>query len=123
VRIIEYFFGLIAPHDCILCGHEGAFLCQGCATTSLRPLSERCYRCLRQSTNCATCSVCRHHSVLKRVWVRTEYSEVAKRLIHALKFEYAKNVARLIAQELAAALALRQDGAKTVSAVCFAQAK
>lgn len=106
MRLIEHFFSLLAPHDCIICGQEGSVLCSGCSLQALPMLPERCYRCLRQSLNYSTCPVCRHYSVLKQVWVRTHYDNSAKQIVHELKFNFAKDVAAYIALELQKTLPL-----------------
>ncbi|MDB5183215.1 MAG: putative amidophosphoribosyltransferase [Candidatus Saccharibacteria bacterium] len=106
MRLIEHFFSLLAPHDCINCGQEGALLCSDCTVKKLEPVPGRCYRCFRQSLNCSTCPVCRHYSVLKHVWVRTQYNETAKQLVHELKFSFAKDAAHKIAKEIQTTLPL-----------------
>lgn len=98
--IFEHLFKVIAPHDCLLCGAEGRLICNACAPSSFTALPERCYRCYKLSMDCKTCQVCRHHSVLKNVWVRTAYDQPARQLIHALKFTHAKPAAVIIAAEI-----------------------
>jgi len=100
VRIIEHFFGLLAPHDCLNCGREGSLLCSDCSAINLESVPERCYYCYRASSNSTTCPACRHYSVLKHVWVRSDYTKTAKQLVHALKFNFAKDAAGQIAKEL-----------------------
>lgn len=100
MRLIEHFFQLLAPHECFNCGQEGSLLCNECATNVLPRIPSRCYRCFRQSLNYSTCPVCRCHSVLKHVWVRTQYNEPAKELVHELKFNFAKDAAQQIARKM-----------------------
>ena len=102
MRIIEHFYGLLAPHDCIICGSEGNLICSNCSARHLFPVPSRCYRCNKVSDKSSTCPTCRQYSVLKYVWVRTGYNEMTKQLVHALKFKFAKDVAKTIARELAA---------------------
>ena len=104
MSITEQLFRFLAPYDCINCGQEGRLLCRWCANDKLLPTTESCYRCNRLSPGFKTCSTCRHHSVLKHVWVRTDYNETAKELVHQLKFAYAKDAAKLIAEELTTTL-------------------
>jgi ComF family protein len=103
VIIIEQFFQFLAPHDCISCGKEGRLLCQNCAG-ALESLPESCYRCHSPSTNSKTCQLCIQHSSLKYVWVRTPYTDAAKKVIHSLKFIHARDAAELIAEEMAGVL-------------------
>lgn len=99
MRIIEQFFRVLAPDECVVCGQEGSLLCAECASVNLPSLPERCYRCFRQSAGFITCQNCRKHSVLKFVRVRTEYNEIAKKLVHQLKFEFTQTAAKTIAKE------------------------
>jgi len=97
MRLLEHFFALIAPHECVHCGLEGVILCDGCAKGQLEALPERCYRCYRLAPQSKTCLVCRHHSVLKHVWVSTGYTPSARKVVHSLKFDFARASAKLIA--------------------------
>jgi len=100
MRLLEHFFALIAPHECLQCGSEGVILCESCAKGQLEALPERCYRCYRISAQSKTCPVCRHHSVLKYVWVSTSYTPSARKVVHSLKFDFARASAKLIARHI-----------------------
>jgi len=104
MKIIEHFFTLIAPDECLVCGAEGSLLCVACSSVKLQKLPERCYRCFKQMAGYKTCLSCRRHSVLKYVFTRTEYDQLAKNLIYALKFSFTKSAARPIAREIAGLL-------------------
>lgn len=100
MRLIEHFFQLLAPHECIVCEVEGSLLCPICSTRSLEVIPERCYRCNRLSPQHKTCAVCRHYSVLTHAWIRTSYNPVAKKVVHNLKFDFARDAAKIIAAEI-----------------------
>lgn len=100
MSIIEQLFRLLAPYECLECGREGRLLCLWCSQERLESVPERCYRCYRLSPSYKTCSVCRHYSVLNHVWVRVSYNETPRKIIHALKFTYAQDAAKIIAEEL-----------------------
>ncbi len=100
MRIIEHFYRIIAPHECVVCGHEGTLLCRACSNKSLEVIPQRCYRCNKLSPQNKTCVTCRNHSVLTHAWVRTIYNETAKKVVHNLKFEFAKDAAKTIAAEI-----------------------
>ncbi|CAN5399470.1 ComF family protein [soil metagenome] len=104
MRIIEHFFRLIAPDECLNCGREGALLCAECCATALESIPPRCYRCNRLSEQSKTCPTCRHHSVIKNAWIRTSYTDYARKLVHELKFNYSRSAARIIAREIVACL-------------------
>jgi competence protein ComFC len=104
VKLIEHFFRLLAPDECLNCGVEGSLLCIRCAKSELQDIPVRCYRCYRLSPGSKTCNVCRHHTVLKSVWIRTGYVQAAKKVVHELKFNFARDAARLIAREMATTL-------------------
>ena len=84
--LLESILSVIAPHDCLGCGQEGAILCDNCAQLMLPSIPERCYICHGISANFRTCSSCRRKSSLYAVFVRTRYEGVAKDLVGMLKF-------------------------------------
>ena len=97
--IIEQLFKFIAPHDCINCQKEGRLLCRTCSI-GMRVVHGRCYKCHRVSRYGKTCSDCSQQSVLRYVWARTAYNQAAKKVIHELKFNHARDVAELMAEEM-----------------------
>jgi ComF family protein len=48
-----------------------------------------------------TCNACKTRVIAKRVWVATNYDDVAKHVIHELKFNYVRAVALDIARTIA----------------------
>jgi ComF family protein len=104
MSIIEQILSVITPYECLACGQEGRLLCKSCSYEKLEPVNERCYRCNSLSSDHKTCRACRNHSVLTHVWQRTEYNKLAKKIIHLLKYDFAKAAARLIAEELKSTL-------------------
>jgi ComF family protein len=91
--MFEQLFSIIAPHQCLDCGQEGTLLCRTCQD-ALPPPPLHCCRC--GSASCQSCA-----AVPGRVFAATEYTGVAKELIHKLKFERARAGAEHIAQVLA----------------------
>lgn len=100
MRLIEQFFKILAPYDCLGCGTEGSLLCSWCMEAALPATDGRCYRCNRLSANYKVCTTCRRHSSLNHLWVRTQYSDIAKELIHRMKFKYSGEAADMIAAEM-----------------------
>lgn len=103
MNMAEQLIALIAPHSCLGCKQEGPLLCTPCATALPRIVS-RCYRCNRITDSFKTCRSCRSSSDLFAVYGRTHYDNIAKNLVHALKYERARAAARDIAQALASGL-------------------
>jgi ComF family protein len=102
--IIEPIIALLAPHTCIGCATEGSLVCDWCREAAIQPLPSRCYRCHSLTQDSATCKKCRHKSDLAHVWVRTEYTGLAKLLVQKLKFERARAGAEVIARFMDEAL-------------------
>ena len=100
MRLLEHFFRLLAPYDCLRCGQEGSLICSWCIEDALPQVLERCYRCNKLSSFGKTCASCRRNSPIKHVWIRTEYTKSTKALVHIMKFKYSGEAADLIANEL-----------------------
>jgi predicted amidophosphoribosyltransferase len=101
MRLLEHLFDAIAPYDCLACGCEGTLLCANCATTALPVLERTCYGCQTPDRFARTCPDCRLEHAIEHVWFGTEYTGVAKRLVHELKFAYAAPAAQRTAECLA----------------------
>ena len=100
MKLIEQFFRILAPSSCMVCNEEGNLLCAWCAPEALPDTVGRCYRCNALYAYGATCSACRRHTPIAHLWVRTEYSDVARQLVHKMKFSYSSEAADILAQEL-----------------------
>lgn len=98
--MLDRLLGLLAPHVCIMCGMEGALLCERCLPDAIAPIPERCYRCGATSANSAVCTSCRRNTPLRHVWVTSQYEGPPKELIHALKFGRTKHAAKVVATYL-----------------------
>ncbi len=104
--VTERIISLLAPHDCLGCGVEGAILCQACSQAELLPVAPRCYRCKSLSRDFAVCAKCRRQTALKNVWICSEYDGLAKDLARALKFGRVRSAATVMAQQMADLLPL-----------------
>lgn len=98
--LLEKVFGILAPHECLNCGREGALLCAWCRADVITLLPSRCYRCHKLTEDRQVCDKCRRGTVLKHVWVAADYDGVIKELIHHFKFERAKGTAVVLADIL-----------------------
>jgi ComF family protein len=63
-------------------------------------MPSRCYRCHQLTPDFAVCTNCQRQSRLKHVWVCTEYSGLAKQLVHDFKFAHARAAALPLARSL-----------------------
>ncbi len=97
MKLLDRFLDVIAPYNCVNCGHEGSLLCRNCQLDTCDTLPSRCYCCKKLTQDFAVCEKCRRNSSLKRVWVRSEYNEVAKKLIYSTKFKSAREGSGVIA--------------------------
>lgn len=96
--VLEQIIGVVAPHNCLVCGAEGRPICRWCFYEACPALPARCYKCYAATPDSAVCAKCRRTSPLKHVWVRTDYDGYARRLVHALKFERMQAVAPILAE-------------------------
>ncbi len=100
MKLIEHFFGLLAPNHCLVCGSEGSVICSWCLEEALPEVESRCYKCDKLTNFGAVCPSCRHKTPLNHVFIRAEYMGPTKELVHAMKFSYSGEAADLIAREL-----------------------
>lgn len=107
--ILESLISVVAPHSCLVCSTEGRLICRWCAVEAFSLLPSRCYNCKKLTDNSSVCTTCRRKSPLKHVWIRTEYSLVAKDLIYEYKFNHARSAAGLIANYMGEALPYTTD--------------
>lgn len=101
MHLIEHFYRLIAPSNCLGCETEGSLICLWCRESLFPTESSRCYKCNRLTRDGTTCPACRRKTSLKHVFIRTEYTDSAKEIVHKMKFSYSGEAADLIAEELA----------------------
>lgn len=94
--MLDKLIGVLAPHDCVVCGDEGALLCAWCRLDAVPPLPDRCYRCFAVSQDSLVCAKCRRESPLRHVWVRAQYEAIAKELVYRLKFGRTRAAAQTI---------------------------
>lgn len=108
MRIIDKALQIIAPPNCTNCGQEGSLLCAECCHLLQKP-TEICYWCKTPSKFESTCKSCKTKFQPKHVWVSAQYQNVAKDLIHAIKFERAAFASKLIANTIADQLPFLED--------------
>ena len=99
MSIFDTLLSVIAPHECLGCGAEGALLCGTCRLL-LPDIPPRCYRCRRISSGGLTCRACRKVSRLRYVRAATDYEGIAQQLVWRLKFGGAQAAKREIVHSL-----------------------
>ncbi len=108
MSVFESVIRLIAPPDCVICGDEGATLCEACQTAEIVPYGERCYLCGALSPLARTCQSCRKHSPT-HVWLTSSYEGAAQQLLQAYKFKHQRRAARDLSRLMCETLRLYQD--------------
>lgn len=98
--LVDRLFAIIAPHECIVCASEGSLLCSWCAYEAFAQLPSRCYSCKRITSDYAVCDKCVRLTSLRHVWVRTEYSNVAKVLLRKYKYDRARAADTIVARAM-----------------------
>lgn len=93
---------LLAPDACVACGRPGRAVCSSCTPSVAVYKSPVCFRCNRITTGGKTCSNCRRHTALNCVTVASYYEGPLKELLARLKYDNATDLARPLAQLVAA---------------------
>lgn len=97
--LVEQIISLIAPHYCLGCDFMGSILCDNCILKAAE-VPSRCYRCQNLTSGFSTCQRCNQN--LQQVFPATSYSDdLAKKLVHKLKFERAAATAKVMASMMA----------------------
>ena len=100
MNLFDKLIAFVAPHNCLSCNKEGSLLCSDCSGALGELPPERCFRCNRLSPKSKTCPTCRKVSSHNHIWIRSEYKELTKELVHKLKFERAIASAEVIAEAI-----------------------
>ncbi len=94
---VDSFIGVLAPHQCLMCGLEGYVLCPLCVSTAGDPLPSRCVGCKKLTKSHKTCQSCKQWLPVETVRVATEYIDVYEQLLHAYKFDTKRQAVEPIA--------------------------
>ena len=65
----------------------GVILCESCMAVSINAPPSRCYRCHKLTKQSQVCQTCRRATGIQHVWIASEYHDISKQIIQALKFE------------------------------------
>lgn len=97
MSILEVAIGWLAPPACVGCGADGVALCAACSTSAILTFGKRCWRCNRLSPGSRTCQACSRPDSPGRVWITTNYENLAKEVIGLYKFGHLRAAAVPIA--------------------------
>lgn len=98
--MIEKLFELLAPDECVVCGIEGQCLCAGCAQDNLQLKKPACVLCNALNTDNKVCGRCKPKTSLTGASVRYRYLGVVKELVHQMKYQNRRSIARYFAKQL-----------------------
>ena len=84
--MIDSLLRLVAPFNCVGCGHEGYLYCSDCISDLQGKVPSRCFKCMKQTVGFAVCFSCRGNFSMNSVWLCGEYSGNLKKLVHEYKF-------------------------------------
>lgn len=98
MQIIERALSLLAPHICVMCETEGSVLCEPCRIAGIVSIPSRCFLCFKATDNFSVCKPCKSRFALSRVWIASEYESPVKQVIQKLKYQFAREAHKVLAQ-------------------------
>ncbi len=98
--MLEQLLNIIAPDQCLICGTEGACVCQKCSENTLLLKKPACAMCNQLNTTGKTCPGCYAKSRLSGASVAYRYDGTAKDLIYAMKYQNHRGAMRYLADRL-----------------------
>ncbi|OHA08394.1 MAG: hypothetical protein A3B37_01670 [Candidatus Sungbacteria bacterium RIFCSPLOWO2_01_FULL_59_16] len=104
-KFIAWCLDLVFPQTCVSCRQEGEYLCESCRGR-LAPQVPSCPVCSRRNFTGILCASCAETAGLRRFLAPFSYRDpLARDLVHAFKYEGARELAPLLAGEIAGCLA------------------
>lgn len=97
---MEKLFELIAPDECMICGQEGLCLCRDCSHLALHNKKPACVLCNALNNDNKTCNRCKAKTNLNGASIAYRYEGVVKDLIHSMKYENRRSIARYFTNKL-----------------------
>lgn len=100
-KIYNFILDLIFPIYCLGCQKEGFWLCQNCFNKIKINDELQCPVCKNKSPQGKVCKKCENLTFLSGLWIAADYNEeIIKNSIHILKYKFAFDITRSIAQIL-----------------------
>ena len=87
---------LVFPKSCVGCGHSGGYVCNSCAA-SFSAAKDKCVECKDYSFAGKTHSHCKTKYSLDGLIVLWQYRGVSRKAIHTIKYKFAFDLAKDIA--------------------------
>lgn len=89
--------GIIFPHRCVGCAHEGVLLCQPCSA-SLKPRSPACFICNTRNQTGKICQYCRKYTGFSHFYAPFAYAaKTPREFVHRLKYRLVTDCGALMA--------------------------
>lgn len=117
--MLQKVLSFIAPPSCVGCATEGSVLCEMCEASLVRKVPS-CVFCNRLEPGGRSCKNCYRKFKLRGASVLWRYEGLAKDLVHALKYQNDRTVAKRVvhgmievvdAKDFDAVMAVPSDGA------------
>ena len=96
----DFLFDLVLPKYCLNCEKEGEWLCPTCYSL-LDFKKQYCLNCKKENKTGYFCSQCKNKYALDGVLIAGDYdNKILSRLIKQLKYHFAQDIAKILAQFL-----------------------
>lgn len=117
-KIINFFWNLIFPVECVVCGQDGCYWCDSCKN-KIQYLDEQiCLFCNKNQTTTGICESCLSQTALAEIISVAKYKDtVLEKVIHELKFNYLEKLAEDLANLLSLKIIQKQKAVELSQAV------
>lgn len=96
-----FFLDLIFPLECLGCGREGQWLCDGCFKKINLKVRQYCLACKRENDFGEFCPKCQAHYNLTGVWIAALYEDkLISQAIKSLKYHFINGLAEVLGKLL-----------------------
>ena len=110
-EVLNFALDTLFPIECIGCGKEGQWVCDGCAMKIPLSPQTNCFSCKRAAAGGATCFDCQKSFPLTRLLRFFDYDEpIIKEGIRVAKYSYVKNIFERFSEIAASHLATMLEG-------------
>ncbi|MBI2644826.1 ComF family protein [Candidatus Uhrbacteria bacterium] len=103
IRMFRWLVDAIFPKQCLRCGREGMWACEECQTAILPYILRGCVICKKESEG-MFCGDCARNTPVSFLFSAYSYMDpFARKMVHALKYEYVADVGAVMGVLLARA--------------------